>query len=476
MTPAMPRGARLLVLAQISKAATLLIGLTVLSRILSPVDFGYVAVPVAIIGIGEILRDMGLSAAAITQPNLALHQRDVLFWINVAIGLLLAIALILAAPLLSVAFDNVPMSQVLPVLSIVFLVNGAGAQFRADLNRRLKFTALSIIDSIAPFVGVLSAIVAGHLGAGYWALVIQQVATSVLVLVLLVGLGRWLPGPPRRWRESKRLLVFGANVSWSQILAYLGNNIDTLALGVWASAAQLGGYTRAFQMAVQPLALLKTPASSVAMPMLARRRDDPVGFARGVAVGQLLLGYTVVPLAGLLAACASPVVLLVLGRQWHDVVPYVALLAIAGCLQQTASVANWMFMAGNFGRSLRRYSSTAFVVKAVLVIAAAPFGALWVAAAYLGSVAVLTPIALTWACRTCGVSLGVVARAASRPLFAAAVAAVSAYIAVRALDAAHDVLQLLGGFGAFGVVYLALGLLRSFRGDYVYVVTTLLRR
>lgn len=472
----MPRGARLLVAAQLSKAATIFVGITVLSRLLTPTEFGHVAVPVAIVGVGEILRDFGLSTAAITARQLHHRQRNLLFWANVLIGILLAGLAVVLSPLLAEVFDNGPLAQVLPVLSIVFVINGAGAQYRANLNRHMKFTALGATDAVAPLVGVAAAIGAAIAGAGYWALVTQQITTSLVALVLLVSAGRWVPGLPSRVGESRKLLSFGASVSWSQALGHLGNNVDTFALGLWSSPAALGGYNRAFQLAIQPLNLLKAPASSVAMPLLSRRQDDRVGLARGVSTGQLLIGYTVVPVAAFVAACSAPLVSVMLGGQWTGIWPLVSLLAAAGVLQQLASVANWVFLAGNHGKALRRYSLVALAVKAAAVFAAAPFGPTWVAAAYLVSMAVLMPVTLLWAVRVASLPRSSVTVQILRPLFSALFAGCLAAGTTALTSGWLEILQVLVSGTVFVAGYTALAVIPRFRADFVEVLGILLKR
>ncbi len=472
---AMPRGARNLVFAQISKALVMLLGIVALSRILEPEQFGIVAVPIAIIGVGELLRDLGLSTAATTTPELSASLRDLLFWLNLGIALIMVLGILALSPILANVFDSTALGQVLPWLSLVFLLNGAGAQYRASLNREMRFNAMALVDSSAALLGVVGAIALAIWGGGYWALVAQPIIVAAVSTMLLVLLGRWRPGLPRRAAGARRVIGFGMSVSWSQILMYFGNNVDTLALGYWSSAANVGYYSRAFQVAVQPLTLLKAPATSVALPLLSKRRDDPIAFERAVVTGLKLITYTIVPIAFALAATASPTVRVFLGAGWDPVIPMVALLAVAAGLQQFASVASWMFLAANLGKDLRRYSLVSLIIKLLLIAVAAPFGPLPVAAAFLGSSVLTAPIVLVWSCRATGVSSRRLFTESIPPILlasgAAGVAASVCYLAPLP-PIAQLTLSALGFVSFYGLAFLV----RPLRRDMRQVFQLLVRR
>lgn len=473
--PRAPKGARLLVVAQIAKMGVLLLGLVVLSRLLTPAQFGIVAVPLAVIGVGELLRDLGLSAATISAKTLPHMVRDSLFWINVTLGLGLALLASAVSLIIAVVSADPTTFGVLAPLSLVFVINGIGAQYRANLTRDMRFSALAVVDSAAGLLGVGSAILLALLGAGHWALVGQPIVVASVTALLSVTYGGWRPGKPRKSVETGQIVRFGASVAFSQALQYTGNNADTFMLGFWVSKPELGNYTRGFQLAIQPLGMLKAPLTSVALPMLSRQTDDADRFERNALRGQRLLAYTIVPLAVFLAAAADPVVRIVLGTQWDAAIPVVALLALAGALQQLVSVSNWIFIALNRGKDLRRYSMVSTLIKVVLIAAAAPFGIVPVALAYLTASVVSAPLVFVWACRVAKIK---VARAVSDllpALLVLVVAGVAAYGTTSAI-VLSSVLELLLCVVTFAAVYGASLVIPSTRRDIRMVVHLVLNR
>lgn len=463
-------------LAQIAKAATLFLGVIVLSRLLEPVEFGIVAIPIALVGIAEILRDLGLSSAAMTYPDLSLGLRDLLFWVNVAIALLLSVVLILFSGQIATVFDKGAIGDVLPWLTLVFVFNGIGAQYRADLTRRMKFGALALADATASLVAVFGAILLAGLGASYWALIAQQIINSGVAVFIMIIAARWLPKLPRRAQGAGSLLKFGLSVSWSQALMYAGNNIDVLALGIASSTRQVGFYNRAFQVAVQPFVILKQPATSVALPLLSRRSGDTSAFTKAAVEGQKIVAYTIVALAFTLAACAEPAVRVVLGAEWLPAAPAIALLALGSGLQQLVSVSNWMMLARQRGAALRRYSLVSLALKVLFVVPFAQWGATAVAAGYLGASIVAAPIALVWGAKSAGVPVSALLRGISRPVAVVSLAGIVAWGAVYLTDSVGGAWNLAIGISVYMLVMGITTLDASVRADLRGIANVLFRR
>lgn len=462
-----PKGAMTLMVAQLIRAAALFLGLFFLSRLLEPADFGFVAVPAAVVGVGEMIRDLGISTATTTAREVSRDTRDALLWVNVSLGVTLAFLLSAGGAVFGIILDQPSYIAVCFSLSFVFIINGWGAQYRAGLVRNMRFRALALADSSGAVVGIGAAIGVAVAGGGYWAVVIQQLALALVTVGVLVGMGRWRPRKPRRSREAGTILRFGLRVSWSQVLNYLGNNADTFALALTVPATQLGYYTRSFQLSFQPLGIMKAPMTSVALPLLARRRDDRSGYERAVLLAQTLIAYTILPPAVLFSVCAAPVVALFLGPQWLSAVPIITLLALAGGVQQLISVSGWMLLSRNLGRTLTRSTSVTVAVKVVLVIATAPFGPVPVAAAYLGAMIVTGPVALAWACRASEVRVTQVIRRMLTPVTLAATSGAIAFAVLNALaPTISPILQLTLGTSIFAMIYGGAALVPTIRRDY----------
>ncbi|WP_204331650.1 oligosaccharide flippase family protein [Geodermatophilus sabuli] len=436
LSGATARGAGLTLAGQAARILVQFASVVVLARMLSPRDYGLLAIGLVVVGIGEVFRDLGLSTAALRVPALSRRQRDGLFWLNTAAGLVVAAAAVCTAAPIATAFSEPELEPVIRALAGTFVLNGLAAQYRAGLSRQLRFGAVAAADVAAQLVSFAVAVTAAGMGAAYWALVVQQLTQAAIGLVLVVALARWLPGRPRRGAGLRPLLRFGSGVTGTQVVYYLGSNLDNLSLGLWAGPAALGVYNRGYQLLMTPLNQLRSPGTTLAVPVLSRLEREPLRFDEYLVRGQLALGYTLVTGLALVAGAAGPVVDLVLGDRWHAVAPVLALLAVAGSAQTLAYVGLWVYLTRGLSAALLRYHLVTLVLSAGCIAAGSPFGVLGVAAGYAAAALLEWPLSLWWLSRVTEVPLRALQLGAARITACAAAAG----------GACHAVTQLAGGW------------------------------
>jgi PST family polysaccharide transporter len=443
----------------------------VLARLLSPEDYGLLAMVTVIVGIGEIFRDFGLSSAAIQAPELSREQRSNLFWINTAIGALLATAVASGASLIAALYQEPELADVARVLSVTFLLNGLATQYRADLVRGLRFTRVAAADLAAPFVALGTAVVTAVAGWGYWALVAQSLVQSLVLLVGYVLAARWLPGLPSRRAPMRGLLTFGWKLVGTQLIGYASNNTDAFVIGLRFGPVPLGYYNRAFRLLMTPLVQLRAPTTTIALPVLSKLQNDPERFGAYVRRGQQALGYTLVAGLGFVAAAAEPVTTIFLGDRWTSVVPILRLLALAGMFQTLAYVGYWVYLARNLAGDLLRFTILTAALRVVCIVVGSHWGIVGVAAGYAATQAFEWPLSLWWLGRRAAAPTRVLIVTATRMLTVALVAAAPAVGSVRLLASAGAPLQLLGAAAATATTYaLAWLLVRPVRADISEVV------
>lgn len=453
------RGAALTLGAQAAKILLQLASVVVLARLLSPHDYGLIAMVVAIIGVGEIFRDFGLSNAAIQAHSLSRGQRDNLFWINTGIGALLAAVVAAGSFALANFYGQPELAPIAQFLSLTFLVNGVATQYRADLIRHLRFAALARADVIAPAIALAVAIGAALSGWGFWALVAQQLVQVLAMLAVLVLSARWLPRLPRRDEPMRGLLRFGWNLVASQLIGYISNNIDSVLIGLRFGTVSLGIYSRGFQLLMTPLNQVRSPLTTVALPVLTRLRGDDRRFGDYVARGQLALGYSLVAVLSLVASAADPITRLFLGSQWLEVAPILRLLAIAGVFQTLAFVGYWVYVARGLTGVLVRYSLVSAAIKIACIVIGSNWGVLGVAAGYALAPALSWPISLWWLSSRTAIPTRRLYAGAARILAVAVAAGVPAWAASEALAGQGAVAQLAVAMLVVAAVYALAALL-----------------
>lgn len=390
------RGAVVTVGAQGARILIQLTSVVVLSRLLNPEDYGLITMVLAVIGVADVFRDFGLSSAAIQSPTLSRAEQVNLFWINSALGLVLACLAAAGSPLVAFLYAQPLLGPITLALAVNFLLNGMATQYRADLNRRMLFTRLAVADVVAPLLGLVVAVALAANGVGYWALVAQQLTQVGVMLVLVIIGARWLPARWQRGTSVRRFMSFGWKLVGSQLLGYAGNNIDSIMIGLRMGEAPLGLYNRAYQLIMTPLGQIRGPLNSVAIPVLSRIQADEQRFQSYVARGQMVMGYSLVAGLFLIAGAADPLVAVALGEKWTPATDLLRLLAIGAGFQTLSYVGYWVYVSRGIVDHLLRYSVVSTVLRIVVVVGCSFFGLLGVAAAMAVLPLMLWPISIWW--------------------------------------------------------------------------------
>jgi len=376
------RGAALTLVTQIARLAVQFVSLIVLARLLVPEDFGLVAMVLAVVGVAEIIREFGLSAAAMQAPELSRSQQTNLFWINLSLGLVCAVVAIGVSPLIARLYGDDRLVAVTQVLAIVFLLGGANAQFRASLSRDLKFSALTLSELGASIAGVVVALILAMLGFGYGALVGQQIVTAAVLLVLNFVQSNFRPGLPKRLVGTRKLLGFGSSVAGTQAISYIGRNADNFMIGLVWGPVSLGLYSRAFQFLMLPINQINVPMTRIALPVLSKIQGERDRFQSYIQKAQLVSAYVTTSIFAVAAGLADPLLTLLLGSEWVGIAPIFAVLAIGGVFRALNQVSYWIFLSRGFAGAQLRYSALATPVLIAAMAAGLPWGPVGVAAGH----------------------------------------------------------------------------------------------
>lgn len=404
-------GATAVLGGQVVRVAVQLVSTVVLSRLLSPTDFGLFAVVLSIVALGELLRDFGLTTAASRATNLGKAAASTLFLLNTLLGFVLMVLAFVSAPVIATMFGQPGLEPLVQLLSTTFLVSGLAAQFRAEINRRLQFVRLALVDAIPAIIGLAVAIVWAMISPTAFALAGQQLVVAIVGLVLAVALAGWFPGRPAPIAEIRPLLTFGINLFTTQLLAYAAKNADNYALASAWGPAVVGVYSRAFQLLMLPLNQLTAPLTRVSVPLLTRAHEAgrqllPL-LVRTQTMSILVLGSVFAYLAG----AAPYIVPTVFGDGWGAMIPVFQLLAVGGIFKALNQVLFWGFLSlGRTKSQVGLYAVTQpLIVGAILL--GLPWGAVGVAIGHSIGYAVSWLIGVVWFSRNLRDAAGLIGNA-----------------------------------------------------------------
>lgn len=459
---------------QAAKIAIQFGGIILLARLLTPYDYGLLAMVVSIVGIGEILRDFGLSSAAVQAKSVSQAQRSNLFWINSGIGLGLGLVIFFSATGIAAFYREPALVLIAQVLSFTFLVNGMTTQYRAQLVRDLKFAKIATADVSAQALGLGVGVACALVWKNYWALVAQQVVQSMTGLVVMMIATRWLPGRPRRHVEMGGFLSFGWTLMATQMLAYASQNLGQVIIGNRIGAQALGLYNRAFQLLMMPLYQINAPATTVALPVLSRLQDEPARFDAFLLRGQTVLLHVIISIFVFGCAQARPLIELVLGAHWVSAVEIFQVLTIGGLFQAAGYAAYWVFLSKGLGKAQLTNSVVGRVLMIAAIVVGSHWGAIGVAAGYSLGLALIWPFSLFWISRCTQAPVREMFHNGLRAILGYGIGGIASWAAVRHFmqDQSLIVQLLIGGAVmalAFGLVCL---LWPAFRRDVVSILNS----
>jgi PST family polysaccharide transporter len=426
----------------------------ILARLLSPNDFGLVGMVTAITGMLSWLRDFGLSSATVQRTSITEEQLSTLFWVNMAFGAFLGVVALAMSPAIAAFYHEPRLGGISAVLAASFLFNAAGTQHSAILQRQMRFTDLAVINVLALTVGAAIAIFGARAGYGYWALVAMTVIPPIIATGGFWLSSGWVPGIPRTRAGIRNMIHFGAGLTLTGFIVYLGYNADKIMIGRFWGTEAIGVYGRAYQIISIPVDSIHSAFGEVAFAALSRLRDESIRLRSYFLKGfSLSLGLTL-PVAIACLLFADDVVFVLLGPKWAAVTDIMRLLAPTTMAFAIINPLGWLVAsAGLIKRALQ-----VTVVRTTLMVSgcaiALPYGPNAVAAAY-SAVLVLWIIPHIWWCRHgTAVSVRDVLLTASRPLGSGILAGALAYgVRLMCGDFFSPLPRLVVESGVLGVVF-----------------------
>lgn len=389
------RGGLITLAGQAIKLALLLLNLVILGRLLTPLDFGLVAMVTAVVGVAELIRDFGITTASIQAKSLSQRQKSNLFWTNSGLGLVLAAATALLSQPLADFYDDPRLSAITVAISGLFLLNGVQAQYQVELTRDLRFNALTVTDVVSNAIALCVAVMAAVLGAGYWSLILMQLTSACLLLLSRVISSKWFPQLPGRGGSIRTFLRYGGNLGIAQFVNYLSANGPSILIGYSFGPIALGSYSRASQIASLPVNQIFGPLTNVALTTLVRLTGNEK-FNRSIQTLQLLLGYVASVGFSVAIVFSTNIVSLILGDQWHDVSPLLQILAVGTTFQAATYVSYWVFLAKDRTSTLLRYNLVTKGIVLVLTVVGSMWGVQGTVWGYSAGLIVSWPISLLW--------------------------------------------------------------------------------
>lgn len=301
----------------------------VLARLLSPEEYGLIGIIGIFTAVFNIILNGGLSTALIRKDSVTDTDYCTVFWTNLVLSFVLTAFLYFSAPLIGCFFEQPELASYIHVMAFILIINALSLTQQARLTKRIDFKTQTKISLIAHTTSGIIGIVMAYTGFGVWALVAQQMTSRLFTTILLWIYNKWWPKLAFSWNNFKELFGFSWKLLVAQIIGTVFQELYQAVIGKVYSPNTLGQYTRANQYGSLVSSSVGDVVLKVSLPVMSSIQNEDERLLRAFRkIIKTTMLVSSVLLIGM-AACAKPLIFVLIGEQWLPCVPMMQILSFS---------------------------------------------------------------------------------------------------------------------------------------------------
>jgi PST family polysaccharide transporter len=309
----------------------------ILARLLSPDDFGTLAMVTVFTNFVMIFSEMGMSSALIQKQDVHDRHYYSAFWLNLVVGAGLTVTFMAVSPLIAWFYKKPELIPILSVVALNFLFSSFTIIQQTILTKEMNFKSLAVRDVVAVILAGVIGITLAYCGFGVWSLVCQFLGFTLVNAVLLWRLSAWRPRFQFAMSDIKDIFHFSANLTGFNTVNYFARNIDQLLIGKVLGAEMLGYYSLSYKIMLYPLQNISWMVSRVMFPAFSKIQND-LEKVRNVYLKMVkAISLVTFPLMAWLFAAAPEFVLVFLGDKWGPMVIVIRIFCFCGMIQSIST-------------------------------------------------------------------------------------------------------------------------------------------
>jgi teichuronic acid exporter len=301
-----------------------------LARLLSPDEFGTIALMFFFTSIANAFIDGGFSSALIQRQDVNHTDESTVFWFNLAMGATMALGLLIAGPEIAKFYARPILEPLAAVMAANVFLSALSSIHATLLTKRLDFHAQMKAGLLATLLSGCVALVMAIQGFGVWALASQTLAATTVTCISLWVFNPWRPSRRFSLTSVHRLFCFGGYMMVAAFLEIFFSRIYTLLIGRFFGVRALGLYERAESTMHLPIGILTSIFSRVAFPIFSETAHNKENLRQGARLAIRVMMLINVPAMLGLAVVAEPLVFTLFGPQWLPAVPVLQVLCLGG--------------------------------------------------------------------------------------------------------------------------------------------------
>ena len=304
----------------------------VLARLLSPEEFGTIAIVMVFINIAQVFVQSGFNTALIQKKDADKVDFSSIFYLSLGVAGIVYIIIFQLAPYIAVIYMRPILTPVLRVLSLTLFPGAFNSIQNAYVSRNLMFKKLFKSSLGAMFISGILGIVAAYQGLGIWALVIQQLTNQILITIIMWITVKWRPHLYFSFERIKCLFAFGSKLLVSGLIDTFYRDLRTLIIGKMYTPEMLGFYNRGQQFPNVIVSNINGSIQSVMLPALSAHQDNRKTVNAMMRRSIKISSFLIFPMMIGMMVIAEPLVKIVLTDKWLPAVPFLQIFCISYAL------------------------------------------------------------------------------------------------------------------------------------------------
>lgn len=329
------------------RAALQFVQIIILARLLTPADFGMVAIVFGIMGFIQYFADAGVSNAIIHQQDITANQLSSLYWLNVVASFSLFLILAFSSYWIAEWYQKPAIRFLLIITGGSLLVGAMSQQLRIVAQKNLNFSTLTKVDLLSALAGFIAAVSAAVLGAGVYSLVVGGVINTAVASILawLWLADGWRPSLRLKLDEIRGFLKFGLYIIGNNLANMFNSQVDIFIGGNFLNSQALGFYSLPKELNLRVSSVINPIVTQVGLPVMAKAQNDEALLRRVYLQTMRMTASVNFPIYLAMGIFAPEIVNIFLGSKWLQAIPMMQLFACWALLRSTGNPVGSLLLA-----------------------------------------------------------------------------------------------------------------------------------
>lgn len=370
------------------------VGNVILARILSPYDFGLLAMTAIFVAIAYNVSGCGLSDGLIKKANPTNRDYSTVFVFNLVFGLAFCVVFIFLAQPIADFFGYKELEQIMWAIGICFVFSAMTFTQETKMRKELDMKRMAVVRLSATASSLILGIYLALAGYGFWALVSTRIFLSIFLFIYYVILSRWMPKIAFYSDSFKEMFGYGVHLMLSYVFTQIGRNVNSFVLGRYSPVAA-GVFSQAQKLQEVPYSIIESVFNWPFFAVLSNEQDAQKRRKLAQDMFQNILWIGVV-IGALLVLLASPGIRVLYGEKWIEAIPIFRLLILYGIFTSMKYFFQTILKTYGNTRTIKNLTFIEIVLQLVLLAIAFRFGIYWITISQIVALGIIMLFYLRW--------------------------------------------------------------------------------